>query len=308
MDKLYVLPFDHRGSFAKMFGFEHGNLTESQSAALKDYKHLIYEGFLAALKLGISKKDGAILVDEEFGAKIHEEARAAGITRILTVEKSGQDEFDFEYGDKFREHIENIKPDYVKVLVRYNPDGDKESNKRQIERLKIMSDFCAESRSISSGQAGYKFMFELLAVPTGEQLAEVGGQEEFEKSLQWKVMRKSIEELRRGGVDPDIWKIEGLEDGEQLKYVVEETQKNTKKVVSVIVLGRGESGEKVKKWLSVAAKNPAVIGLAVGHTVFKQPRLDYAEKKISREDAANEIAKNYKKFVDIFERKKNSNS
>lgn len=301
MNKLYVLPFDHRGSFAKMFGFEHGRLTEEQVATLKDYKHLVYEGFLAALKLGISKKDGAILVDEEFGAKIHEEARAAGITRILTVEKSGQDEFDFEYGEKFGEHIETIKPDYVKVLVRYNPDahstgsgqGDKELNKRQIARLKVVNEFCAK--------AGYKFMFELLAIPTEEQLAEVGGKEEFEKSLQWKVMRKSIEELRRGGVEPDIWKIEGLGDGEQFGRVVEETQKNTKKEVGVIVLGRGESEEMVQKWLSVAAKIPAVIGLAVGRTVFKQPLLDYAEKKISREDAANEIAKNYKKFVDIFE-------
>lgn len=293
MRKLYVLPFDHRGSFAKMFGLKHGALTPEEVALLADYKHVIYEGFLRALAMGVRKDDAAILVDEEFGAKIHEEARAAGITRILTTEKSGQDEFDFEYGEAFREHINKLKPEYVKVLVRYNPDDNKEMNERQITRLKTMNDFCR--------QAGYKFLFELLAAPTAEELAEAGGKEEFEKSMQWKVMRRSIEELRREGIEPDVWKLEGLEDGEQFEQVVEATQKDAKKEVGVIVLGRGESGERVKKWLSVAAKIPAVTGLAVGRTVFEEPLLDFAQKKISREEAAEGIARNYKGFVDLFE-------
>ena len=50
----------------------------------------------------------------------------------MPVEKSGQDEFDFQYGDDFGEHIEKFDPFASKVLVRYNPDGDAEMNKRQL--------------------------------------------------------------------------------------------------------------------------------------------------------------------------------
>lgn len=293
MRKLYVLPFDHRGSFAKMFGLRHGSLTVEDTACLADYKHVVYEGFLAALDLGISKDDAAILVDEELGAKIHEEARKAGITRILTIEKSGQDEFDFEYGEDFGAHIEKLKPDYVKVLVRYNPQGDKDINKRQTARLKTLNDFCTK--------AGYKFLFELLAVPADDQLAEAVGKEEFENSFQWKVMRDSIVELKAAGIEPDVWKLEGLENQGQFEGVIQEAQRGLDKEVGVIVLGRGEGGARVRKWLEVAAKIPDVIGMAVGRTVFKQPLLDFAAKKISREEAASRIAKNYKGFVDLFE-------
>ena len=122
--KLYILPFDHRASFAQMFGFFEKESLE-EASIIADYKHIIFEGFLLALEMGVPKESAAILVDEQYGAKIQEEARSLGITRILTTEKSGQDEFDFEYGHDFRYHIEKFKPDYVKVLVRYNPAGDK---------------------------------------------------------------------------------------------------------------------------------------------------------------------------------------
>ena len=45
------------------------------------------------------------------------------------AEKSGQDEFDFEYGDDFGAHIEKFNPTFCKVLVRYNPEGDAALNR-----------------------------------------------------------------------------------------------------------------------------------------------------------------------------------
>ncbi|MEK9180136.1 MAG: DUF2090 domain-containing protein [Patescibacteria group bacterium] len=318
MRKLYVLPFDHRGSFAKMFGMKHGSLTAEQVIVLKDYKHVIYEGFLAALNMGISKEDGAILVDEELGTEIHKEAQVAGITRILTVEKSGQDEFDFEYGDAFGAHIKKLQPNYVKALVRYNPRGDVEMNKRQAVRLKKLGDFCVKN--------GYKFLFELLATPTEKDINECGGKENYDDGGRWKVMIGAIRELKCAGVEPDIWKLEGLNDEKQFATVVEEARKNDYspsgvegfmnnrpstssgnnfkskgKEISVIVLGRGESDQKVRHWLEVAAGIPGVIGMAVGRTIWSRPLSDFAAKKISRSAAAERIAKNYKGFVELFE-------
>jgi len=296
---LYILPFDHRGSFIKMFGFEEKTLTPEQAAKLSDYKKVIYEGMLEALKMGAPKDKAAILVDEKFGAEIHRAARAADITRILTTEKSGQDEFDFEHGDDFGKYIEKLAPAYVKVLVRYNPDGEQAMNQRQIARLKKINDWCKTK--------GYKFLFELLAIPTKKQMEECGGsKDEFEKKLQGKLMLASIKELQASGLEPDIWKLEGLENPADMKMVAEQARSNGRTGVGIVVLGRGESEEKVLKWLKAAANVEGVVGFAVGRTVFSAPLQKYHKGEISREEAAREIAKNYKKFVDLFEEAKKS--
>lgn len=288
---LYILPFDHRGSFIKMFGFSEVGLTPEIASRLANYKHLIYEGFLVAVdKLGVPKDSAAILVDEQFGAKIQEEARAAGIIRLLTVEKSGQDEFDFEYGAKFGEHILKFRPDYAKVLVRYNPEND---NNQQLARLGLLQKFCRQN--------GIGFLFELLAVPTAQQTADKITKESFETVLQGKIMLESIKQLYKNGIEPDVWKLEGLSDSRQMNDVVEEARSGERKNVGVVVLGRGESAAKVREWLTVAAKINGVIGLAVGRTVFKEPLLAYHKGEIGRTEAANRIAQNYKSFVDIFE-------
>ncbi len=275
--KLYILPFDHRSSFIKMFGFSEEKLTPAQTARIADYKYVIYEGFLAALTMGVPKKYAAILVDEQFGAKILEEAKEAGITRLLAIEKSGQEEFDFEYGDSFEEHIEKFKPEYVKVLVRYNPAGDQAVNARQLARLKIVSDFCRKNQ--------YKFLFELLVEPSSDA----------------RMMQKSMTQLQNNGIEPDIWKLEGLETPEEVKEVVKQTRAGGRKKVGVVILGRGENEAKVREWLKVASEIPGVKGFAVGRTVFKQALLDYHQETANRDETIRAIAQNYKSFVDLFE-------
>jgi len=257
-----------------MFGFSEARLTPGETARLADYKHIIYEGFLAALKMGVAKKAAAILVDEQFGAKILKEAQDAGITRLLSVEKSGQEEFDFEYGDAFEEHIEKFKPEYVKVLVRYHPQN---LNDHQAIKLKTVSDFCRKNK--------YKFLLELLVEPLSD------GQ----------TIRQGIAEMQNNGIEPDIWKLEGLETSEEVKEVVKQAQISGRKKVGVVILGRGESDEKVRGWLTVAAKITGVVGFAVGRTVFKQALLDYHQETTNREETIRIIAKNYKSFVDLFQ-------
>src|SRR5437588_11759672 len=64
---LYILPFDHRGSFeTKMFGW-HGDLTPAQTAEIAAAKQVIYDGFKAAITAGAPKDKGGILVDEQLG-------------------------------------------------------------------------------------------------------------------------------------------------------------------------------------------------------------------------------------------------
>jgi len=280
--KLYILPFDHRASFVKMFGFSEENLTLEQTALLADYKHIIYEGFLAALEMGVPKEAAAILVDEQFGAKIQEEASVLGVKRILAVEKSGQEEFDFEYGQNFGAHIEKFKPDYVKTLLRYNPDGDRELNNRQIAKLKIVNDFCHQNN--------YKFLFELLVEPV----------------LQAEIMKKSIAQLQESGIEPDVWKLECLEKIDEMTVVVEQAQSGGRGMVKVVISDRGESGVGKQAQLAALAVIPGVVGFAVGRAIFKQALLDFHAKKIDRAQAVEIIARNYKNFVDFFKKIKNN--
>jgi len=149
---LYILPFDHRGSFqTKMFGWT-GALTSEQTSEIAAIKRVIYDGFKAALQAGVPKEKAGILVDEQFGAAILRDAAAAGYITACPVEKSGQDEFDFEHGEEFARHIESFHPTFCKVLVRYNPEGDRSLNQRQAIRLKKLSDYLR-------GEGHSRFMF-----------------------------------------------------------------------------------------------------------------------------------------------------
>jgi len=160
---LYVLPFDHRGSFqTKMFGWQ-SPLSDAQTAEIAGAKRVIYDGFLAALAGGVPTEKAGILVDEQFGAAILRDAKSRNIVTACPLEKSGQAEFHFEYGADFASHVEEFDPTFGKVLVRYNPGGDRTLNKRQAVRLKLLSNFLA-----ARGRS--RFMFELLVPPEELQL------------------------------------------------------------------------------------------------------------------------------------------
>ncbi len=291
---LYVLPFDHRGSFETgIFGW-HGTLAPEQTAQIADAKRVIYDGFKTAIASGVPREHAAILVDEQFGAAILRDAAADGFHFAMPVEKSGQEEFDFEYGDNFAAHIEAFHPTFAKVLVRYNPGGDRALNQRQAERLRKLSDYLATAdRSL--------FMFELLVPPEKAQLAAVNDDHAaYDLQIRPGIMTRAIQELQDAGVDPDIWKIEGLDRRADCEAIVASARRNGRANVGCIILGRGENEAKVREWLTTAASVPGFIGFAVGRTDFWQPIVDWRAGRLSREDAVSAIADHYRSFVEIF--------
>jgi myo-inositol catabolism protein IolC len=292
---LYVLPFDHRGSFETgMFGWK-GDLTAEQTAQIAAAKQVIYDGYKKAIADGVPKVKGAILVDEQFGAAILADALATEITFCCPVEKSGQEEFDFQYGEEFAAHIEKIKPTFAKVLVRYNPEGDAEMNKRQAERLKRLSDYLAD-------QEQSLFMFELLVPAEKAQLESVNGDKKaYDHQLRPGLMIGAMEQLQAAGVEPDVWKIEGLDKREDCEKMVATAQAKGRGNVGCIILGRGEDEEQVRKWLITAASVPGFIGFAVGRTCFWDPLVAWRDKKTTRDEAVQAIADRYHGFADQFE-------
>jgi 5-dehydro-2-deoxygluconokinase len=292
---LYILPFDHRGSFETgLFGWT-GTLTAEQTARIADAKQVIYDGFKAAIVDGVPKGKAGILVDEQFGAAILRDARAEGFTIGCPAEKSGQDEFDFEYGADFAAHIENFEPTFCKVLVRYNPEGNQALNKRQTERLYRLSGYLHDrNRSL--------FMFELLVPPEGTQLDRVNGNRSaYDLEIRPRLMVQTIEELQDAHVEPDLWKVEGLDQREDCERIVAAARYGGRNKVGCIVLGRGENDQKVRERLMTAATVPGFVGFAASRTDFWEPIVEWLANRTSREGAVNQIARRYRNFVDIFE-------
>ncbi len=295
--KLYILAFDHRGSFQKkMFGIQ-GDPTPEETATITDAKHLIYEGMEVAVKRGLDAAATGVLVDEQFGGNIPSEARAEGLKLSMPVEKSGQNEFDFEYGADFGAHIEQFNPDFSKVLVRYNPDDpDTEMNERQLGRLKELADWLHAN--------GRKFLFELLVPATDAQLESVGGSaDRYDAELRPELMRRAIENCQKLGIEVDVWKIEGVDEQSDAVMLAEQARSGQgREGVTCVLLGRGASTEKVEEWLQAASPVEGFIGFAIGRSIWWDALKSFLDKDLDREAAAAKIADNYLHFVEVYEK------
>jgi myo-inositol catabolism protein IolC len=286
---LYLLPFDHRHSY--VIGMFHATppLTAGQYAAVTDSKRVIYDGFQEALDGELPMTSAGILIDEEFGAAILRDAAKNGYVTALATEKSGSDEFEFEYGTAFAQHIEAFEPTFAKVLVRYNPEGDAALNQRQTARLRQLSDYCRAADQL--------FMFELLVPATEAQRGAT-----YDLRMRPGLMLQAIRTLQDAGVEPDVWKIEGLDRREDCERVVATVRRGGRREVGCIVLGRGADEEKVVGWLETAASVPGFIGFAVGRTTFWGPVAEYLAHKATREEAVSRIAQRYRAWAAIFDR------
>jgi myo-inositol catabolism protein IolC len=293
--KLYILAFDHRGSFQKkMFGIQ-GDPTPEETETIADAKRLIFEGMELAVQRGVDAAATGVLVDEQFGSDIPRRAKEQGLVLSMPVEKSGQDEFDFQYGADFGEHIAKHNVDFAKVLVRYNPDGDPVTNERQLGRLKELADWLHANDG--------KFLFELLVPAEPAQLEVTGGDSErYDAELRPKLMLQAIKNIQDFGIEVDVWKIEGVdvrEDAEALA-VQARTGEGRENVVCVL-LGRGASDDKVDHWLRQAAPVDGFVGFAIGRSIWWDALKGFLDGNLERDAAAEKVADNYLRFVKVYD-------
>ncbi len=292
---LYILAFDHRGSFQKkMLGIE-GTPSEEDARRIADAKKVIFEGFQQAVADGAPKDAAGLLVDEQFGGDIARAAKQDGYNFAMPVEKSGQDEFDFDYGEEFGQHILDFDPTFSKVLVRYNPDGDRAMNATQLIRLKRLSDWLhANDR---------KFLFELLVPAEASQLEGVrGDSDRYDEEVRPGLMVQAIQDIQAGGVEPDIWKIEGIDTKEDCGRIAETARRDGRDNVACVVLGRGANEEAVVHWLQQGAGVPGYIGFAIGRTIWWDALKTYlgGEGEGDRAGAAKTISENYRQMIDVY--------
>ncbi len=291
--RLYMLSFDHRGSFETGLMGIAGAPSEDERRRISELKTLIYEGFTRAIADQASRDACGLLIDEEFGADIACSARREGFMLAMPVERSGQDEFDFEFGADFGEHVEAFDPDLAKVLVRYNPDGDVQLNRRQAGRLATLSGWLRAN--------GRKFLFELLVPATAEQSESVGGdQGAYDRDLRPDLVVRTLAELQAAGVEPDIWKIEGLEARADCERVVAQARTGGRDSVDCVVLGRGASLDRVAHWLREAAPVSGYTGFAIGRTIWLEALTEHIAGRLERDSATEQIATNYRQMIDVY--------
>jgi myo-inositol catabolism protein IolC len=290
---LYILAFDHRGSFQKkMLGIP-GAPNDEDRGRISDAKRRIFGGFQEAIAQGAPRAHAGLLVDEEFGADIARQAKAEGLTFAMPVEKSGQDEFDFEYGEDFGAHILECDPTFSKVLVRYNPEGDAEMNERQAGRLRRLSDWLHEHDR--------KFLFELLVAAEPHQLEAAGGDAgRFDREIRPGLMVRAIDELQRAGIEPDIWKIEGLDRREDCERVSDQVRSGGRDQVACVVLGRGADEAAVIHWLQQGAGVAGYIGFAIGRTIWWDALKASLAGEADQQATAKTIAANYLKMIEVY--------
>src|ERR1700691_4334803 len=293
--KLYILAFDHRGSFQKKFFGIDGEPDAEQTAMIADAKHLIFEGLSQAVAAGANPSVTGVLVDEQFGSSVPEQTRAAAVRLAMPAERSGQPMFDFQYGDDFGEHIERFDPDFCKVLVRYNPDGDSDGNREQLAKLKRLADWLVQHER--------KFLFELLVPAEPAQLESVGGDSDrYDAELRPELMRRTIAAVQDAGIEVDIWKIEGVDESADCEMLVAQARSAGRDGVVCVVLGRGANDAKVDHWLAQAAPVDGFVGFAIGRSIWWDPLKAYVDGKIGRSDGARQIAEHYLRFVNVYER------
>ena len=269
---LYLLAFDHRSSFERgLFGATPPLSPEVRDGIVRA-KQIVFEANLLAVGSGAPRGRAGVLVDEEFGSAVARRALEAGVPLAMPVERSGQDEFDFQYGAHFAEHIEAFDPTFVKVLVRFNPEGDPDLNRRQTERLARLSEWLRDR--------GRTFLFELLVPATTAQLDSFEGhQQDYDRHLRPRLVVQTVAWFQAGGVEPDIWKVEGLDSKEDASAVVRQARSGGRDHVVCIVLGRGADWDSVVRWLEVGASVPGFNVDEMAETIMQFLRSDELRRK-----------------------------
>lgn len=281
--ELFILPFDHRSSFLRDILDLSRKPDKKEKEKIKKFKNIIFEGFLSVANKEKYKSKFGILVDEEYGEEILKKAKKEKVIVCLPVEKSGEEELSLEYGKKFKEHVDKFKPDFVKILIRYNPLNLK-TNKKQ---LRILSEINELSKK-------YKIILELLVPPAKEE-KEL---KNYDKKIRQERTIGAIEEIKKV-IHVNVWKLEGFEKN-QWQKVINTVPKQSK----IIFLGRGQDKKKVIRWLKSAAPFEKIIGFAIGRTVFLETLKKYHKGKISGEKAVKTIAGNFKNFVELWRKTK----
>ena len=285
---LLIMAMDHRASFGKsIFGVVDDQPTDAQRAAMEHAKNIIYGGLREAwAALNITAAHPAVLVDERYGQDVVDSAQRDGVVLAVPIEKSGQDWFGLEWGTEWLEHLNRVRPDFAKVLVRDNPAFNAADRKAQLAALGEVSEHLAHLE--------IPLIYELLVPPTADQLASVGGDKDrYDRDVRPALEVQVIAENQAAGIEPAIWKIEGLETADAARAVVAQIRSGGRSGADVILLGRDAPRERLLHWITVAAPIEGFVGFAIGRSIWEDAISSWHQGALDSDGAIRAIADEY---------------
>jgi len=291
-DPLLILAMDHRASFGRsLFNVQDDQPDAAQVAAMEAAKRLIYAG-LARARGRLPGGRAGVLVDERYGLDVAEAARRDGVLLAMPVERSGRDWFELEWGDDWLEHVTARRPDFAKVLVRDNPAFPPGRREQQLRELSVVSGALRE--------LGVPLLYELLVPATDGQLAAAGGAAgAYDREVRPGLVIQVIADNQAAGVEPAIWKVEGLETVDAARQVARQAKAGGRDA-DLIVLGRDAPVDRLDHWLEVASEVSEFVGFAIGRSIWEDAVRDYEASDHSQtaaRHAAATVTERYLGFV-----------
>ena len=259
MTQIFALAFDHRNSLRRDFMHLTGQPAPEQHSTMVAAKGVVTDALIEAAPQ-VSPDTPVLLIDHEYGGQFVPRAQAAGVKVAMPVEESGQAELRYLCDGHPERVVDAHHPDYVKVLIRYNPGGDAAMNARQRGRLREFSGWLAGRPQ--------QLMLELLVPPEPAQLAAVADdQSRFDRETRAALTAAAIDQIAGDGLRPALWKIEGPESLQDAARIAEAVRAANPDA-GCLVLGRGADDAAVRRWLAIAAATDGFTGFAVGRTIW----------------------------------------
>lgn len=290
---LLILAMDQRDSIEQKLYDLDAAPTAEESASIAANKLLVYRGLLDAVPgLPEGVKPG-FLVDEQYGAS--PAVLAAADERIglaMPLEASGREWFDFAFGHDWREHAAFFGAGHPKVLIRDNPAFDEEQRAEQAAKLALISSW--------AHLEGRGFIVELLVPATDDDLAQVDGDaDRYDREVRPGLTVQAIEYLQDHGVEPAIWKIEGLAAREDAERIAATARRDGRQG-RCIVLGRNAPQEQLDEWLRIAAPVEGFIGFAIGRSIWWEALEARLAGTLDEDGVRERVTANYTHFVQTY--------
>jgi myo-inositol catabolism protein IolC len=291
---LLILAADHRNSLERdLYGLS-APPAPVQAARIAADKLLIYQALLDAAATLPAEVQPGVLIDEQYGASAAELASRSGgaVNLSMPIEASGEEWFHFAYGEDWQAHAGFFATDHAKVLVRDNPGLDPVEREGQATRLAEVSAW--------AHAAGKSLILELLVPASDADTKAVGGDSaRYDVELRPGLTVETIRYLQDHGVEPAIWKVEGLDRHDDAVAVVDVARRDGRQA-DCIVLGRHAPHDKLDHWLEVAAPLPGFVGFAIGRSIWWDALHAHLRHHCTAAEARRRITGEYLDFANYY--------
>ena len=273
--RIYMLASDHRWQWE-----EWCDGAGVARARISEIKSLVLDGFMRARSRSADvRSHGSLLLDNKYGSDAVARAKREGIPVGTPVEKAGVFPLEWE-----REPFHALSGDnsFSKVLIRYRPEWPDADRRGQMDRLLELQAWCRAS--------SVPLLVEIIIMRAGED------EHEFEERGRPRLLASVIEEAYRGGLVPDVWKIEGTRSREGARTIDAAIRERPEP--RQVILGKGADPASIASWFDAAAALPSTAGFAIGRSVFMEPASGYLTGTVAKDDAIETIASRYLALIE----------